>query len=173
MIIFSEQEDKLFFANLVLNINSSVAASLAIFVTIKDKDKSSLKANIFLVIGLVLWFAANIVWAYYEVIEHLMAPVPSFADVLLLSAYSILIVRLYIEYKSLQETNQEIYGSNSWYYRCFLSIYFQSYSRPFSSIDVKRSANVCSDNSISSFQFCVIVYGNNHFVWIKERKGNR
>jgi branched-chain amino acid transport system substrate-binding protein len=102
LIIFSAQEDKLFFANLVLNINSSIAASLAIFVTIKEKDKSNLKANIFLVVGLVLWFVANIVWAYYEVILHLMAPVPSLADVLLLSAYSILIVRLYIEYKSLR-----------------------------------------------------------------------
>ncbi len=103
LIIFSTQEDKLFFANLVLNINSSIAASLAIFVTIKEKDKSNLKANIFLVVGLVLWFVANIVWAYYEVILHLMAPVPSLADVLLLSAYSILIVRLYIEYKSLRK----------------------------------------------------------------------
>ena len=87
----------------MLNINSSIAASLAIFVTIKEKDKSNLKANIFLVVGLVLWFVANIVWAYYEVILHLMAPVPSLADVLLLSAYSILIVRLYIEYKSLRK----------------------------------------------------------------------
>lgn len=103
LIIFSEQEDKLFFANLVLNINSFVAASLAIFVIIKEKNKSNLKANIFLVVGLVLWFIANIVWAYYEVILHLMAPVPSLADVLLLSAYSILIIRLLIEYKSLKK----------------------------------------------------------------------
>jgi ABC-type branched-subunit amino acid transport system substrate-binding protein len=103
LIIFSAQEDKLFFANLVLNINSSIAASLAIFVTIKEKDKSNLRANIFLVVGLVLWFVANIVWAYYEVILHLMAPVPSLADVLLLSAYFILIIRLYIEYKSLRK----------------------------------------------------------------------
>ena len=103
LIIFSEQEDKLFFANLVLNINSFVAASLAIFVIIKEKNKSNLKANIFLVVGLVLWFIANIVWAYYEVILHLMAPVPSLADVLLLSAYSFLIIRLLIEYKSLKK----------------------------------------------------------------------
>jgi hypothetical protein len=43
----------------VLNINSSVAACLAIFVTIKEKNKSNLKANIFLVVGLVLWFNSS------------------------------------------------------------------------------------------------------------------
>jgi hypothetical protein len=32
LIIFAEQEEKLFFANLVLNINSSIAASLAIYI---------------------------------------------------------------------------------------------------------------------------------------------
>ena len=88
----------MFFANLVLNINSAIAASLAIFVTIKEKNSNNnLKANMLLVAGLVLWFLANIVWAYYEVFLHLMAPVPSLADLLLFSAYSILTIRLLVE----------------------------------------------------------------------------
>ena len=86
----------------MLNINSSIAASLAIYVTIKEKNsKNNLSANMLLVVGLILWFFANIVWAYYEVLLHLMAPVPSLADLLLFSAYSILTIRLLIEYKSL------------------------------------------------------------------------
>jgi branched-chain amino acid transport system substrate-binding protein len=102
LIIFAEQEEKLYFANLVLNINSSIAASLAIYVTIKEKNSNNnLNVNMLLVVGLVLWFLANIVWAYYEVFLHLMAPVPSLADLLLFSAYSILTIRLLIEYKSL------------------------------------------------------------------------
>jgi branched-chain amino acid transport system substrate-binding protein len=166
LIIFSEQEDKLFFANLVLNINSSVAASLAIFVTIKEKDKSSLKANIFLVIGLVLWFAANIVWAYYEVIEHLMAPVPSIADVLLLSAYSILIVRLYIEYKSLRKKpTKKFTGAIASVIAVFLAYIF-SLTLDLSVVSTLRGQLMFAVtivypafNSVLSFMAIIILYG--------------
>jgi branched-chain amino acid transport system substrate-binding protein len=166
LIIFSEQEDKLFFANLVLNINSSVAASLAIFVTIKEKDKSSLKANIFLVIGLVLWFAANIVWAYYEVIEHLMAPVPSLADVLLLSAYSILIVRLYIEYKSLRKKpTKKFTGAIAGLIAVFLAYIF-SLTLDLSVVSTLRGQLMFAVtivypafNSVLSFMAIIILYG--------------
>jgi branched-chain amino acid transport system substrate-binding protein len=166
LIIFSEQEDKLFFANLVLNINSSVAASLAIFVTIKEKDKSNLKANIFLVIGLVLWFAANLVWAYYEVIEHLMAPVPSLADVLLLSAYSILIVRLYIEYKSLRKKpTKKFTGAIAGIIAVFLAYIF-SLTLDFSVVSTLRGQLMFAVtivypafNSVLSFMAIIILYG--------------
>jgi branched-chain amino acid transport system substrate-binding protein len=166
LIIFSEQEDKLFFANLVLNINSSVAASLAIFVTIKERDKSSIKANIFLVIGLVLWFAANIVWAYYEVIEHLMAPVPSIADVLLLSAYSILIVRLYVEYKSLRKKpTKKFTGAIASVIAVFLAYIF-SLTLDLSEVSTFRGQLLFAVtivypafNSVLSFMAIIILYG--------------
>ena len=97
LIIFADQEDKLLYSNWVLIINSSIAAGIAIYVTLSEKNNHNhLKANIFLVLGLGLWFLANTIWAYYEVVLHLMAPVPSLADVLLLMAYSILISRLVI-----------------------------------------------------------------------------
>jgi hypothetical protein len=42
LIIFADQEDKLFFANLVLIISSSVEASIALDVTVKEKNKVNL-----------------------------------------------------------------------------------------------------------------------------------
>lgn len=166
MIIFSEQEHKLFFANLVLNINSSVAASLAIFVTLKEKNKSNLKANIFLVVGLVLWFIANIVWAYYEVILHLMAPVPSLADVLLLSAYSILIVRLLIEYKSLKKKpTKKFTGIVAVIIAAFL-VYIFSLTLDISVLSTARGQLMFAVtvvypifNSVLSFMAIIILYG--------------
>lgn len=166
MIIFSAQEDKLFFANLVLNINSSIAASLAIFVTIKEKDKSNLKANIFLVVGLVLWFVANIVWAYYEVMLHLMAPVPSLADVLLLSAYSILLVRLYVEYKSLRKKpTKKFTGTVAGIIALFLAYIF-SLTLDLSVVSTIRGQLMFAVtiiypafNSVLSFMAIIILYG--------------
>ena len=166
LIIFSEQEDKLFFANLVLNINSFVAASLAIFVIIKEKNKSNLKANIFLVVGLVLWFIANIVWAYYEVILHLMAPVPSLADVLLLSAYSILIVRLLIEYKSLKKKpTKKFTGVVAVIIAAFL-VYIFSLTLDISVLSTARGQLMFAVtviypifNSVLAFMAIIILYG--------------
>jgi hypothetical protein len=50
---------------------------------------------------LLLWFAANVVWSYYEVVLDVVAP--SLADIFLLSAYGLLIYRLVIVYKNLKE----------------------------------------------------------------------
>lgn len=150
----------------MLNINSSIAASLAIFVTIKEKDKSNLKANIFLVVGLVLWFVANIVWAYYEVILHLMAPVPSLADVLLLSAYSILIVRLYIEYKSLRKKPTKKFTSAVAGIIAVFLAYIFSLTLDLSVVSTMRGQLMFAVtviypafNSVLSFMAIIILYG--------------
>jgi hypothetical protein len=52
---------------------------------------------------LLLWFAANVVWSYYEVVLDVISPVSSLADIFLLSAYGFLIYRLVIVYKNLKE----------------------------------------------------------------------
>ena len=59
------------------------------------------KENILLTIGLVFWFIANIIWAYYEVVLDIVSPVPSLADFFLLAAYVFLIYRLMIIRKKL------------------------------------------------------------------------
>ncbi len=86
-----------------LLINSSAAAIIAFYIVYKEKKFRSDKTNFFLTVGLLLWFAANVVWAYYEVVLDVVSPVPSLADIFLLSAYGFLIYRLVVVYKNLKE----------------------------------------------------------------------
>jgi ABC-type branched-subunit amino acid transport system substrate-binding protein len=93
-----------------LIINSLIAAGLSAMILFKDNDsKEEDKTNIFLTLGLVFWFIANIIWAYYEIVLDIVSPVPSLADLFLLSAYGFLIYRLIIIYRSLGHiTNKKI-----------------------------------------------------------------
>jgi hypothetical protein len=56
---------------------------------------------------LLLWFAANVVWSYYEVVLDVVSPVPSVSDIFLLSAYGFLIYRLVIMYKNLKQVKKK------------------------------------------------------------------
>ncbi len=103
IILFSEQEKKFLFSNLLLIINSLAAAFISLMVVYYNyrKKRRIAKEDILLTAGLVLWFLANITWAYYEIILHIVANVPSLADLLLLSGYVSLVIRLLIVYKNL------------------------------------------------------------------------
>ena len=103
IILSAEPENKMIYANWVLLINSSAAAIIAFYIVYKEKKFRSDKTNFFLTVGLLLWFAANVVWAYYEVVLDVVSPVPSLADIFLLSAYGFLIYRLVVVYKNLKE----------------------------------------------------------------------
>ncbi|MDP8941366.1 MAG: ABC transporter substrate-binding protein [Thermoproteota archaeon] len=110
-IIFSDSDSKLIYSNWILIINSLIAAGLSAMILFKDKDSSEGedKTNIFLTLGLVFWFIANIIWAYYEVVLDIVSPVPSLADLFLLSAYGFLIYRLINVYRNLGHvTNKKI-----------------------------------------------------------------
>jgi ABC-type branched-subunit amino acid transport system substrate-binding protein len=86
----------------MLIINSLVAAGLSVILLLKDRVSIKRdKTLIFLTFGLVLWFLANIVWGYYEIALDVVSPVPSLADIFLLSAYGFLIYRLVVTYRSL------------------------------------------------------------------------
>ena len=81
-------------------------------ILIKDKDREEEggkvdKANILLAVGLVFWFIANIIWAYYELVLDIVSPVPSLADIFLLSAYGFLIYRLTIVYRKIGHTTNK------------------------------------------------------------------
>jgi ABC-type branched-subunit amino acid transport system substrate-binding protein len=102
VIIFAEPDSKIIYSNWVLIINSLVAAGLASYVFLKNRENiDENKENILLTIGLVFWFIANIIWAYYEVVLDIVSPVPSLADFFLLAAYVFLIYRLMIIRKKL------------------------------------------------------------------------
>jgi branched-chain amino acid transport system substrate-binding protein len=102
VIIFAEPDSKIILSNWVLIINSLVAAGLASYAFLKNRESiDENKENILLTIGLVFWFIANIIWAYYEVVLDIVSPVPSLADFFLLSAYVFLIYRLMIIRKNL------------------------------------------------------------------------
>ncbi len=102
VIIFAEPDSKIILSNWVLIINSLVAAGLASYIFLKNRESiDENKENILLTIGLVFWFIANIIWAYYEVVLDIVSPVPSLADFFLLSAYAFLIYRLMIIRKKL------------------------------------------------------------------------
>ncbi len=94
----------------MLIINSSIAAGLSLIALVKDR--SNIKRDrtaIHLTVGLVFWFIANIIWGYYEIVLDIVSPVPSLADLFLLSAYGFLIYRLLVTYKKLGEiTNKKI-----------------------------------------------------------------
>ena len=102
VIIFADPDSKIIYSNWILIINSLVAAGLASYAFLKNMDNiDENKENILLTIGLVFWFIANIIWAYYEVVLDIVSPVPSLADFFLLSAYVFLIYRLMIIRKKL------------------------------------------------------------------------
>ena len=108
IIIFADPENKIIYSSWILIINSLIAAALSVMVLLKDKDSSSSskkdKTKIHLTLGLVFWFIANIIWGYYEIVLDIVSPVPSLADVFLLSAYGFLIYRMIITYKEIGHT---------------------------------------------------------------------
>jgi branched-chain amino acid transport system substrate-binding protein len=111
-IVFAEPDSKVIFSNWILIINSLIAVGLSAMVLIKNKDRKEVegnRANILLALGLVFWFIANIIWAYYELVLDIVSPVPSLADLFLLSAYGFLIYRLTIVYRKIgHSTNKKI-----------------------------------------------------------------
>jgi ABC-type branched-subunit amino acid transport system substrate-binding protein len=97
IIIFADSDSKVIYSNWVLILNSLIAAGLSFYILLKDREHTRQnKENILLTIGLIFWFIANIIWAYYEVVLDIVSPVPSLADFFLLAAYVFLIYRLMI-----------------------------------------------------------------------------
>ena len=110
IIFFSESDSKIIYANWILIINSLTAAGLSAMILLKDRNTDEgYKTNILLTLGLIFWFIANVIWAYYEVVLDIVSPVPSLADLFLMSAYGFLIYRLIGIYKKLGHiTNKKI-----------------------------------------------------------------
>jgi ABC-type branched-subunit amino acid transport system substrate-binding protein len=108
IIVLADSDSKLIYSNWILIINSLIAAGLSAMILFKDKESNEAdKTNIFLTLGLVFWLIANMIWAYYEVVLDIVSPVPSLADLFLLSAYGFLIYRLINIYRNLRHTTNK------------------------------------------------------------------
>ena len=109
--VLLDSDSKLIYSNWILIRSSLLAGGPSAMIIFKDKDSKEEgdKTNIFLTLGLVFWFIANIIWAYYEVVLEIVLPVPSLADLFLMSAYGFLIYRLIVIYRNLGHiTNKKI-----------------------------------------------------------------
>jgi hypothetical protein len=99
-IIYSAAtESKIYYTNLILIVNSSVATGFAIILVLRQKfEVHHGKTHLALAMGLGLWLSANIIWTLYENVLHIVPPVPSYADFFWLSAYPFFAYYLYKTY---------------------------------------------------------------------------
>ncbi|WP_148686577.1 ABC transporter substrate-binding protein [Candidatus Nitrosocosmicus hydrocola] len=108
LIIFADSDAKIIYSSWMLIINSAIASSLSIFALLKERHSIKKdKTAIYLTMGLIFYFLANIVWGYYELVLDVVSPVPSLADLFLLSAYGFLIYRLLVTYKNLEKVSNK------------------------------------------------------------------
>jgi len=89
------------YSELIIIASASIAAFLGILLAYRQilHNRSHSKAYICLAIGLVLWLCADIIWASYELIFHVAAPIPSLSDILWLAGYPFFAYNLIATYR--------------------------------------------------------------------------
>lgn len=104
LLILADSDSKIIYSSWMLIINSLIAAGLSVIVLMKERSLiKSDRTGIYFTIGLLFYFLANIVWGYYEIVLDVVSPVPSLADLFLISAYGFLIYRLVVTYKKIEK----------------------------------------------------------------------
>src|SRR5215210_6635001 len=101
IIFFAETETRIVYSELIIIASVAIAASLGILLAYRQvlHNHSHSKSYISLAIGLVLWLCADIIWASYELIFDIAAPIPSLSDILWLAGYPFLAYNLIATYK--------------------------------------------------------------------------
>src|SRR5215210_5489530 len=101
MIFFAGTETRILYSELIIIASASVAALLGVLLAYRQilHNRSHSKAYISLAIGLVLWLFADIIWASYELVFHVAAPIPSLSDILWLAGYPFLAYNLISTYR--------------------------------------------------------------------------
>jgi branched-chain amino acid transport system substrate-binding protein len=101
MIFFAGAETRVMYSELIIIASASIAAFLGILLAYRQilHNRSHSKAYICLAIGLVLWLCADIIWASYELIFHVAAPIPSLSDILWLAGYPFFAYNLIATYR--------------------------------------------------------------------------
>lgn len=100
-IFFADVETKGVYAELIVIITVTITAALAIVLALRQFRHNHLHAKMYLSLaaGLVLWFCADIIWASYELLFHMAAPIPSFSDALWLAGYPFFAYNLFATYR--------------------------------------------------------------------------
>jgi hypothetical protein len=90
LVIFSNTtEAKTLYSDIIEPLATLTAVGLASLVVYRQKlDGLIGKVYASLAIGLVLWFIAEVIWSYYEVVMGIEIPTPSPADALWLIGYA-------------------------------------------------------------------------------------
>ena len=101
IIFFSGTEDRVVYSELIIIASASIAASLGILLAYRQilHNRSHSMAYICLAVGLVLWLFADIIWASYELVYHVAAPIPSVSDILWLAGYPFFAYNLIATYR--------------------------------------------------------------------------
>jgi len=127
VIFVSSPEAKLLYDNIVLDTSAAIAVSSALIVLFRhqrlqrqQQNKKLIDGRIYssahkalfmsLAAGLILWFAAEVIWAYYQVWLGIDNPFPSIADALWLIGYGFFIYHLYklfnlLRFRTAETTN--------------------------------------------------------------------
>jgi branched-chain amino acid transport system substrate-binding protein len=101
MIFFAGTETRIVYSELIIIAAASFAAFLGILLAYRQilHNRSHSKAYICLAIGLVLWLSADVIWASYELVYHVAAPIPSLSDILWLAGYPFFAYNLIATYR--------------------------------------------------------------------------
>ena len=104
LIFFAGTETRIVYSELIMTASVAIAASLGILLAYRQilHNRSHARLYISLAIGLVLWLCADIIWASYELVFHVAAPIPSLSDILWLAGYPFLVYNLIATYRLFQ-----------------------------------------------------------------------
>ena len=104
LIFFAGTETRIVYSELIIIASVAIAASLGILLAYRQilHNRSHAGLYISLAIGLVLWLCADIIWASYELVFHVAAPIPSLSDILWLAGYPFLAYNLIATYRQFQ-----------------------------------------------------------------------
>ncbi|HEU4822142.1 MAG TPA: penicillin-binding protein activator [Nitrososphaeraceae archaeon] len=101
MIFFAGTETRIVYSELIIIASASIATLLGVLLAYRQilHNRSHSKMYVSLAIGLVLWLCADIIWASYELVFHVAAPIPSLSDILWLAGYPFFAYNLIATYR--------------------------------------------------------------------------
>ncbi|MDQ3848130.1 MAG: ABC transporter substrate-binding protein [Thermoproteota archaeon] len=101
IIFFTGGEARIVYSELIIIALALIATTLGILLAGRQivHNRSHSKMYISLAAGLFLWLCADIIWASYELVFHVAAPIPSLADILWLAGYPFFAYNLIATYR--------------------------------------------------------------------------